>query len=85
MVGGGALGEDRTHSGVRSVSLHHKLERGIRLDHYWGGYEPLLEVQKGGLRFWRPYISALGGGQGRKGCRDLPITSNKSPIEIGET
>ena len=78
------LGEDRAHSGVGSVSLHHKLERGIRLNQDRCGYEPLLEVQKGCLRLWRPYKGALGGGQGRKGCRDLTITSNESPIEIGE-
>ena len=84
VVGGGALGENRAHSGVRSVGLHHKLERGIRLSENGREYEPLLEAQKGGLRLWRPYKGTLGGGQGRKGCRDFTVASYESPIEVGE-
>ena len=84
MVGGGALGENRAHSGVRSVGLHHKLERAIWLDDNRRGYEPLLEVQKDGFCLWRPYKGTLDGGQGRKGCRDLTVASYESPIEVGE-
>ena len=84
MVGEGALGENRAHSGVRSVGLHHKLERGIWLDENRRGYEPLLEVEEGGFCLWGRYKGTLGGGQGRKGCCDLTVTSYESPIGVGE-
>ena len=45
VVGGRALGEDCAHSGVRSVDLHHKLERGLGLNEDGRGYKLLLEAQ----------------------------------------
>ena len=53
VVGGRVLGEDRAHSSVRSVGLHHELKCGIGLDEDGSGNEASLETPECGLRLGR--------------------------------